>query len=625
VKEAVYPEDHQEDSRNDRQVEVMITKNLMKGFFLSILIATLWGCITIPSRQYKSSMKFDTIQSQGSIDATARIQATHTLAPEVVTIWKNWMNTDQTIANWQKAIAELETEDMVKSGLFARIAGNEATDYDFLVKIDSMESKPSEHILKITMQTIDPRRNEVLTTYSGESGLGTSMTSFSSNLKESLKRILADMRSKFLADYNEGRLRATAVAKKASKTTIQYLKQASAAQKEGNQAAALSALRSAIRSNPGYPGSYRQASEFLLFLCDPDGSLRVAEESLKENPDDRGLRDVIGFAYNQKGDTAKAREYLGGAGLVGIFLEIKEGKVNVKSLYANGPAHKAGLQENDTIIEVAGTPVNNLTQTVSLIRQTEQSKTIDVKIQRGQETMVMPVTVGSLLDQKRETYPRVCIAQRLNREGIALVKEQQWAAALAKFEEAARTTPNLIPKADYNAALILEQTGRPKEALVHYLAALKGFLLLSDEEEVFAKIVSIVQRSNIPVPESADRKYRIGILRAQQKRYKEAVQEFESALSEAPWLVDAYYNLGLVYDFSGDYQNALRTLKTFMKLAPNAPNIGAVKTKMVELEDRMGLLEGSKAGPVQPQGTESVSQPGTVQQPQNTPAKKQRK
>ncbi|MCX5816871.1 MAG: tetratricopeptide repeat protein [Proteobacteria bacterium] len=561
---------------------------------------------------------------QSSIDATARIQATHTLAPEVATIWKNWMNTDETIANWQKAIAELETEDMAKSGLFARIASNEATDYDFLIKIDSIESKTFEHTLKVTMQTIDPRRNETLTTYSGESGLGTSMMSFSSNLKESLKGLLADMRSKLLADYNQGKLRATAVAKKASKTTIQYLDQTSAAQKAGNYAAALSALRSAIRSNPGYPGSYRQASDFLLFLCDPDGAIRVAEKSLKENPEYSGLRDVIGFAYNEKGDTAKAREYLGGVGFVGIILEIKEGKVNVNSLFANGAAQKAGLQENDTIVEVAGTPVNNITQTVNLLKQTEPGKTIGVKIQRGQETMEKTITVGSLLDQKRETYAQACNAQRLNREGIALVKAQQRPNALAKFEEAVKTTPNLIPKADYNAALILEQTGRPKDALVHYLAAMKGFLLLSDEEEVSTKVITIAQRSNIPVPESADRKYRIGILRAQQKRYNEAIQEFEAALSEAPWLVDAYYNLGLVYDFSGDYQNALRSLKTFMKLAPNAPNIGAVKTKMVELEDRLGLLEGSTAGPVQPQGPESVNQSGTVQQPQNMPAKKQR-
>lgn len=601
-------------------------RKAIKIFFLFILIPALCGCITISAEQYKGTMKFDTIQSQTAIDATARIQAKHTLAPEVVTIWKNWLNTDETIANWQKAISEVEVEDMKKSGLFTKIAGQDAADYDFLVAIESMESKPSEHQIKVTMQVIDPRTNEALTTYTRESGLGTSMINFSSNLKEGLKHILADMRSKLLADYNEGRLRATAVSKKPSRTTIQYLEQASAAQKEGNYVAALSALRAAIRSNPQYPGSYRQASEFLIFLCDPDGAIRVAEESLKDNADDRDLKDVIGSAYNQKGDVNKAREYLGGIGFTGIVLEVKDGKVSVRSVLAGEGAQKAGIEPNDMILEVAGTPVNSIHRTVSLLRSIEPGKTVPLKIQRGQETMEKTVTIGSLLDRKSATYPNACNAQRLNREGIALIREQQRGPALAKFEEAARSTPNLIPKADYNAALILEQSGRQKDALAHYLAAMKSFLLVSDEEETSAKVIVIAQRSNTPVPESADRKYRIGILRAQQKRYKEAIQEFEAALSEAPWLVDAYYNLGLVYDFSGEYQNALRSLRTFMKLAPNAPNIGAVKTKIVELEDRLGLLEGSKPGPSQPQAqpqtTGSVSQPEPAKQPQAAPAKK---
>ena len=599
-----------------------MNKKVIKALFLFVVIPALCGCITISSEQYKGTMKFDTIQSQATINATARIQAKHALTTEVINIWKSWLNTDETIANWQKAIGELETEDMARSGLFAKIADKDAADYDFLIKIDSVESKPSEHYLKVTMQAIDPRTNEALTTYNGESGLGSSMFSYAANLKESLKRILADMRSKLLADYNEGKLRATAVSKKASRTTIQYLEQAAAAQKEGNYAGALTALRGAIRSNPQFPGSYRQASEFLMFLCDPDGAIRIAEESLKENPDDKGLRDVIGLAYNQKGDVNRAREYLGSVGFVGMALEVKDGKVTVRSVIANEGAQKAGIEPNDTLLEVAGTPVSGVAQTVKLLRANEPGTTIPLKLLRGEEKIEKNVTVGSLLDQKREIHPNACNAQRLNREGIALIREQQRTSALAKFEEAARSTPNLIPKADYNAGLILEQSGRQKDALTHYLAAMKSFLLISDEEEASAKVIAIAQRSNAPVPESADKRYRVGILRAQQKRYKEAIQEFEAALSEAPWLVDAYYNLGLVYDFSGEYQNALRSLKTYLRLAPTAPNIGPVKTKIVELEDRLGLLEGSKEGPAQPQTTESVSQPGQAQQPQSPPAKK---
>lgn len=56
--------------------------------------------------------------------------------------------------------------------------------------------------------------------------------------------------------------------------------------------------------------------------------------------------------------------------------------------------------------------------------------------------------------------------------------------------------------------------------------------------------------------------------------------------------MDAYYNLGLVYDFTGATANALQALRAYVQLAPQAANLGAVKTKIVELEDKLGVLPG---------------------------------
>jgi tetratricopeptide (TPR) repeat protein len=195
--------------------------------------------------------------------------------------------------------------------------------------------------------------------------------------------------------------------------------------------------------------------------------------------------------------------------------------------------------------------------------------------------------VGSVLDVGRSAHEPACRAQALNREGVALAREQKPVGALAKFEEATRAAPGLVPKAHYNAALILEQTGRPREALLQYVAAYQAFLFPAEQVESLVRIVALTQRAAIGVPDTADRRYRVGILRAQQKRYQDAVEEFEAALVEAPWLVDAYYNLGLVYDFVSRHPEALRAFRTYSQLAPNAPNIGAVKTKIVEIEDRL--------------------------------------
>jgi tetratricopeptide (TPR) repeat protein len=182
-----------------------------------------------------------------------------------------------------------------------------------------------------------------------------------------------------------------------------------------------------------------------------------------------------------------------------------------------------------------------------------------------------------------------CEAQALNRDGVALARERKLPEALAKFQAARQRAPGLVPKASYNAALLLE-AARPPEAVQAYLEATRGFLDPADQQEALTRLVATAQRARLPVPETADRRYRLGVVRVEQKRYPEAVTEFEAALAEAPWLVDAYYNLGLVYDFTGATANALQALRAYVQLAPQAANLGAVKTKIVELEDKLGVL-----------------------------------
>ncbi|MFB3816541.1 MAG: tetratricopeptide repeat protein [Candidatus Methylomirabilales bacterium] len=185
-------------------------------------------------------------------------------------------------------------------------------------------------------------------------------------------------------------------------------------------------------------------------------------------------------------------------------------------------------------------------------------------------------------------HPPACQAQQLNKDAVALARAGQRAEALAKLTEARRLAPGLVPKASYNAALLLEQSGKPQEAVAAYREAYQGFLLPADQQEALKRVVTCAQRHNVAPSDAADRRYRLGIVRAQQKRYPDAVAEFEAALAEAPWLVDAYYNLGLVYDFTDAPAPAAQALRTYLSLAPQSPHASAVKTKIVELEDKLG-------------------------------------
>lgn len=226
--------------------------------------------------------------------------------------------------------------------------------------------------------------------------------------------------------------------------------------------------------------------------------------------------------------------------------------------------------------------------------QTEPGSSLNLRIRRGGQDSDVFLTIGSRLDlSSSEVSPIACQAQELNKQGIGLAGEGRLSDALLKFQEAIRIAPAPTAKLYYNDALILEQVGRFKEALDYYISAQKLFLLPDEEMETLSRMLVLVNRHEILPPEVADEHYRMGIVRAKQKRYSESVQEFEAALAIAPWIVDAYYNLGLVYEFIEDYSNSLRVLSIYVRLAPTAQNTGSAKTKIIELKDRLETIKTS--------------------------------
>ena len=63
-----------------------------------------------------------------------------------------------------------------------------------------------------------------------------------------------------------------------------------------------------------------------------------------------------------------------------------------------------------------------------------------------------------------------------------------------------------------------------------------------------------------------------------------AADEFSLASELAPWWPDAYYNLGLVEEKRGNYQDAIDQLNLYLYAMPNAPDADGVKGKIYELE-----------------------------------------
>jgi tetratricopeptide (TPR) repeat protein len=149
----------------------------------------------------------------------------------------------------------------------------------------------------------------------------------------------------------------------------------------------------------------------------------------------------------------------------------------------------------------------------------------------------------------------------------------------------------------------LKKDGKLQEALEQYIADLKimtdfytgktqGKLQKDREIILREKIIKLAQEMDPPpvVPDEAERFMVRGATAVKVAEdvngFKDAVAEFEKATLAAPWLANAYYNLGIVQDKAGLYESAIQSLKLYLLAAPNAADAKEIKRLIYEIDFR---------------------------------------
>ena len=111
-----------------------------------------------------------------------------------------------------------------------------------------------------------------------------------------------------------------------------------------------------------------------------------------------------------------------------------------------------------------------------------------------------------------------------------------------------------------NLGLLLDNAGRPKEAMAYYEKALSL------------------------KPDDANHHYNIGLVLAKLGRQQEAIEHYKQALTLKPNYVEAQNNLGVALFTSGRFQEAIEHYQQALRLNPNHPeahnNLGLVLAKI---------------------------------------------
>ncbi len=135
-----------------------------------------------------------------------------------------------------------------------------------------------------------------------------------------------------------------------------------------------------------------------------------------------------------------------------------------------------------------------------------------------------------------------------------------------------------------NAAKLKAQ-GKYREALVEFGDVLRG---ADDAEsrEVYKTMAEILRAEPqlARVPEEA-RKYTLrGEMMAEEGKIKEAAEQFRLALNIAPYIAKFHFKTAIIYGELQRYSQAARYMKTYLLLAPEAPNARAAQDQIYKWE-----------------------------------------
>lgn len=141
------------------------------------------------------------------------------------------------------------------------------------------------------------------------------------------------------------------------------------------------------------------------------------------------------------------------------------------------------------------------------------------------------------------------------------------------------------------AARAAEQAGKLQEALAHYTMALQATISDSEAEQRLSKsIIALVKRmSPSPAtPEDAKRYMARGAAAVEiantQEDFGRAAAEFKKAIRVAPWLANAYYNLGVVQEKASLFEAAMRSYKLYLLSTPSEREAKEIQQRIFGLE-----------------------------------------
>ena len=344
----------------------------------SLLLLFGSGCVTISPDEYEAMLRYQPVRIPAQINASASVEVHTSFTPEMHASWAS-MNNETSIANYLQAEEHCIANDLLSSGLFARIEAGPEDRPEFHLKATSVEASVPEYSITVTLTMTEASSGRTVSEHARTVVFGKSI--MDCKVQEALPGLLAALKNDIASDWLA---KARAAQHEADKRAVAAMENQPLAEllasSDRNAFIAAARNRALIAAkNQQLPGLLRESktSELTALVT------KIEQTILDLNHECELAQDKL-----QKAMPA-------GGSWIGLELGPgSEGSLLVKNVMQGGPADQAGFLPGDIIVAANGSPLPDVQSFVSSIRTSPTGTVLHITCQRQGNEIALDVTTA---------------------------------------------------------------------------------------------------------------------------------------------------------------------------------------------------------------------------------------
>ncbi|MFH1226402.1 MAG: tetratricopeptide repeat protein [Planctomycetota bacterium] len=355
----------------------------------------------------------------------------------------------------------------------------------------------------------------------------------------------------------------------------------------------------------------------------PEQKIQLAQEALEVDPTFGDACQVIGYAYEDKRDYAKAVEAFTKAikltpTLAYSYYERAIITVNtykkpedaipdfnkVLELDPNsdiGYFAKGSIEDNQKDYNKAISSYNKAIELNPNYAEAHNNRGLVYYNKAVRESRQGGNTYRELLEQAIKDYAKAIelnpnLEYAYNNRGEAYLNKGELDRAIQDYDKAIELNPN-DAKTYSNRGNAYDDKDQIEQAIKDFDKAIE---LNPDLAEVYSnRGITYAKKGQLDQaindfdkaielnPNLADAYCNRGIIYANKGQIEQSIKDFDKAIELDPNLADAYYNRGLIYASNKNYRQAIADWETVLKLVPNHPRAEKMRKTIEEMKNQL--------------------------------------